>query len=142
MQIVVMDQMVLSRDRTIMSTELIARLPTEQLGGARVFRPTEIFGRHYQVNEIVPQDVLQRIKKQNLRALLDQRFLVAWPVGANPTPTAVAVPDADTDAEVFVSNRIGTNRYDVIVGQRLNDEPLTKAEADAVAARHRRKSAA
>ena len=116
------------------TTELIARLPPDQLGGARVFRPTMLFGQVYQRNEVIPGDVLRKVPRQNLRALIDQRFIVAWPVAASPVPPS--------NQEVFVFNRPGTSKFDVIVGQRLNAEPLSKVDAEALAAQHRQPTAA
>ena len=117
------------------TTELIARLPPDQLGGARVFRPTMLFGQVYQRNEVISAEVLRKVPRQNLRALIDQRFIVAWPVAASSVPVA-------TDGEVFVFNRPGTSKFDVVVGQRLNAEPLSKADAEALAAQHRQPVAA
>lgn len=114
------------------ATELIARLPADQLGGARVFRPCTIAGRAYRSNEVIGPEVLRRIPRQNLRALMDQRFIVAWPVGENPARDEVI-------SEVHVVPRAGANnRFDVIVGTRLNSAPLSKIDADRLAAAQRR----
>ena len=113
------------------ATQMIARLPLDQLGGARVFRPCTIAGQHYARGAPVPAEVLCRVPRANLKAMIDQTFLVVWP----------AAPDAATalreDEEVFIYQRIGTNTCDVVVGRKLNARPLSRAEAEHLAASHR-----
>jgi hypothetical protein len=106
------------------ATELIARLPRDRLGGAQVFRPVSIGGRMRKIGETISADELRAVPKQNLRALMDQRFIVAWPVG---TASAAVVGD------VFVVNRPGTSHFDVIVGRKINADPLSKVAAEELA---------
>lgn len=116
--------------------ELVARLAPEEIGGAKVFRQMTLFGKVYVRGELVPVELLRKVPKQNLRALMDQRFIVVWPIGE-------ASPQLPTgDDEVFVYNRPGTSRYDVIVGRRLNHAPLSKTEADKLAKEHGKDAAA
>lgn len=118
-----------------MTTELIARLPPDSLGGARVFRPCNVGGIQRKSGEVLSAEDVASLSKPALRALMDQRFIVAWP----------KAPDAaspDPDAELLVYNRIGTSTYDVVRGTLLNDKPLSKADAEALAAKHRRPEAA
>ena len=114
------------------STELIARLPRDRLGGAQVFRPAHIGGKVRRVGDILSADELRAIPRQNLRALMDQRFIVAWPVGATP-----ATEHVTSKGDVFVVNRPGTSRFDVIVGRKVNAAPLTKNEAEELATQER-----
>src|SRR5579863_5796436 len=113
------------------ATDLMSRLPPSTLGGARVFRA---FG-NYKRGDTISGDDLRRIPPANLRALQDQRFIVTWPadVGLN-APTLSAQVDPP---EVHVYLRAGTNRYDVVVGKRLNAAPLGKADAERLADLHR-----
>jgi hypothetical protein len=115
-----------------MSSELIARLPTEMIGGGRVFRPFSTYRR----NEVLSADVIRSLPRQNLKALIDQRFLIVWPVGSDPAPSVAA------DEEVFIYARAGTSRFDVVVGRRLNAVPLSKADAEKLAAAQREPAAA
>lgn len=116
-----------------MTTELVARLPTDQLGGARVFRPCVINGKKYGPGETIAGEVLAGMPRQNLRALMDQRFIVAY-----PTPPAGGPAPVAADEEVYVYNRLGTPTYDVIVGKKLNALPLKKADAEALAKSRRK----
>lgn len=118
------------------TTELIARLPSNSLGGARVFRPCNIAGVLRKSGDILSAEVLASIPKQSLKALQDQRFIISWP---KPTD-APAIPQVD--GEPYVYNRIGTATYDVILGKRLNARPLSKTDAEALAESHRKPVAA
>lgn len=111
------------------ATELMARLRPDQLGGAKVFRA---FGT-YKRGDIIPPDALAAMPMANLRALMDQRFIVAWPLGEGPVPVAPVI----RQGEPHIVQRPGTNRYDVILGEKLNVAPLSKADADRLAAVHR-----
>ena len=116
------------------ATELIARLPTDQLGGAKVFRPCTIAGVKRNGGDALSAEELAAMPKATLRAMQDQRFIVAWPKSANaPSPI---------DGEPYVYNRVGTSTYDVVLGQLLNAHPLSKADAEALAAQHRKPVAA
>lgn len=119
-----------------MTTELIARLPTDQLGGARVFRPCTIGGIKRRSSEVLSGEDLASLPRQSLKALIDQRFIVAWPKGTDAGPTVAA------DEEVLVYNRVGTSTYDVVVGRRLNARPLSKHEAETLADKNRKPEAA
>lgn len=117
-------------------TELIARLPTDQLGGARVFRPCTIAAKPRRSGDVLFAEELAAIPKAALRALIDQRYLVPWP---RPTDAPLAAPE---DAEAHVYNRVGTSTYDVILGRKVNGRPLSKADAEALADRYRKPAAA
>lgn len=109
-----------------MTNELIARLPLDELGGARVFRPCKLAGKDYARGGEVPLEILRQIPKANLRALLDQRYLVGYPTPRDAAPVAF-------ESEVHVCQSPGTSRYNVIAGKKLNTVPLSKAEAEKLA---------
>ena|SRR5579864_2942755 len=116
-------------------SEMIARLPIDSLGGARVFRPCTIGGELRKGGDVLDAATLASLPRQTLRALVDQRFIVPW-------PKAAGVAEVPADFEVYVYNRLGTSTYDVVLGKRLHDQPLSKADAEALAAKHRKPVAA
>jgi hypothetical protein len=119
-----------------MSTQLITRIPPDQIGGAKVFRPCNIAGVKRKSGEVLSGEVLASLSLTNLRTLQDQRFILAWPKSAD-------APPASADAgEPHVYNRVGTSTYDVVLGKRLNAQPLSKTDAEALAARHQKAVAA
>ena len=110
--------------------ELMPRLPSNTLSGAKVFRPCSIAGKTRLRGEIISEDDLLKIKPSNLRSLVDQRFLQVFVRG----PETIQ-PPADP-GEVITAPRLGAaNRFDVIVGRRVNAGPLTRSEADELAKR-------
>ncbi len=119
-----------------MPTELIARLPSNQLGGARVFRPCNIAGQPRKSGDVLSAELLASLPRQSLRALQDQRYIVCWPRPAE------APPQPTDEGEPHVYNRVGTSTYDVVLGRRLNTRPLSKTDAEALAARHQKPAAA
>jgi len=119
-----------------MPIELIARLPSNQLGGARVFRPCNIGGKWRRAGDVLDAETLAVLPRQSLRALQDQRYIVAWPAPADAPPPSAA------EGEPYVYNRVGTSTYDVVLGRRLNTRPLSKTDAEALAARHQKPAAA
>ena len=119
-----------------MPIELIARLPYNQLGGARVFRPCNIGGQPRKSGDILSAELLAALPRQSLRALQDQRYIVCWPAPADAPPPSAA------EGEPYVYNRVGTSTYDVVLGRRLNSRPLSKTDAEALATRHQKPAAA
>ncbi len=117
----------------MIATELVARLPLNQLGGARVFRPCNIAGQLRKSGDTLDAETLAAMPKAALRALVDQRFIVPWP--KSPLPQ-------DGDDEILIYNRLGTSTYDVVLGKKLNATPLTKVDAEALATKHRTPKAA
>ena len=120
-----------------MPTELIARLPSNSLGGAQIFRPCNIGGKWRKRGDPdLTAEELASLPRQSLRALQDQRFIVAYPAPAD------APPAPETEGGPHVYNRHGTATYDVVLGRRLNTRPLSKLDAEALAARHQKPAAA
>jgi hypothetical protein len=115
-----------------MPTELIMRIPQDQIGGARVSRPCTIGGVKRKSGEVLDAEILTALPPTNLRTLQDQRYILAW-------PKSIASVD---DGEPYVYNRVGTSTYDVVLGRRLNARPLSKEDAEALAEKHRRPAAA
>lgn len=111
--------------------ELMSRLPLSEIGGAKVFRPCTIGGVLRRRGDVVSADELLKVNASNLRSLIDQRFIQVWRA-ADEAPRSKPEP-----GEVMIVPRAGApNRYDVVVGRRVNGGGgLTKADADRLAAR-------
>jgi hypothetical protein len=94
------------------------------IGGAIVQRPFNMGGRYVKRGENLTAAQVLAMPVNNRRALIDNRQIDIYP------PQATS---ADPGAELHVVHR-GAGAYDVILGRRLNDAPLTKAEAELLAA--------
>jgi hypothetical protein len=106
-------------------------LPDADIGGAFVRRGFTRFtkdsspgGQYLKAGTKLSADEVRSIPMVNRRALSVSGALDIYPV-------APGVPAADFDR--YVIHR-GGGHYDVIAGRKLNDEPLTKADAEALAA--------
>jgi hypothetical protein len=119
-----------------MPTQLISRIPRDQIGGARVFRPCTIGGVPRKSGDILSAEILAGLPPTNLRTLQDQRYILAWPKSADAPPQLVE------EGEPHVYNRVGTSTYDVVLGRRLNSRPLSKTDAEELAARYQKPAAA
>lgn len=111
------------------TTELMPRLPLHQIGGGKVFRPCTIAGNLRLPGTPLTAEDLAQVRPSNLKAMIDQRYIQVWPKGTDAPP--IAEP-----GEVMIVPRLGANnRFDVVIGKRLNSAPLSKSEADALAKR-------
>lgn len=105
-------------------------LRDDAIGGAFVRRGFTRFtkdvpgGQYLKAGTRLTADEVRAIPMVNRRALATSGALDVYPV----TP-ANAVAE---DFERFVIHA-GSGRYDVVAGRKLNDAPLTKAEAEALA---------
>lgn len=103
-------------------------LPDADIGGAFVRRGFTRFtadgGAWLKAGTKLTADEVRSIPMVNRRALSVSGALDIYPVG----PVA-QVEDFDR----YVIHR-GGGHYDVIAGRKLNDEPMTKADAEALAA--------
>jgi len=106
-------------------------LSDSDIGGAFVRRGFTRFtkdapqGRYLKAGTKLTADEVRAIPMVNRRALAVSGALDIYPVAA------AAEPQADFDR--YVIHR-GKGEYDVIAGKKLNDEPLNKADAEALAA--------
>lgn len=88
-------------------------------GGAYVLR--ECCGR--KPGETLTRAELSTFNLSNLIALVKQEKLRVWPMAPGASPQG--------PAERIAVHR-GSGKYDVIEGVKLNDEPLSRAEAEAL----------
>jgi hypothetical protein len=91
-----------------------------QFGGAFVKRPFSMGERRLRVGDMLTAAELMAIPVNNRRALIDNKQLETFPV-------------AQTSSERHVVH-IGRGLYDVFLGTKLTAEPLSKEEAEALAA--------
>ena len=91
------------------------------VGGGVVSRRFTLGGEVLLAGTELTREQLLAMPRSNRRALIENRFLRVWPasVGAG--------------GQRFAIHR-GGGAYDVIEGRLLNTEPLTKAQAEALAA--------
>lgn len=102
------------------------------LGGAFVRRAFNKGDVRKHPGETMTTEELLSIPKTNRRALIEQGFLETWP----------AVPDSAARAPVSTEPVKGGvrhivsrgNKFDVIEGEKLNDKPLSREDAAALAA--------
>lgn len=103
-------------------------MPSEDIGGGvvrRLFRAGEVT---YHVSTRLPGGLIRGWR--NHRALIGQGFIDVWP----SNPAGGSEEAATAGVSRFVSN-IGFGKFDVIEGRKLNDTPLNKDEAVALAKR-------
>lgn len=127
------------------------RLNTSDIGGAKVFRTFKTGNHQYQKGEVVPAEVLRLIPRANLNALIDQRFIdpmLQSNSGEEIKKLQAELADKDQLIEElnkkveilgcatakFVVRRQDL-KYDVVRGVLLNQEGLSKADADALQAK-------
>ena len=94
------------------------------IGGARVRRVFSMRGEHLQANRHLSADEVLAIPISNRRALIDAGFLEVYPKRS---------PVKHVNEARFVI-RTG-DKFDVIVGHKLNTEPLSRPDADRLAGR-------
>lgn len=94
----------------------------EQAGGAYVRRAFTFGERELTSKDVLTADEVASIPIANLNALINTGKLELFPA----TPFTFV-------AERFAVNR-GFGKWDVVEGRKLNDAPLTKVEAEALAA--------
>lgn len=99
------------------------------IGGGVVRRLFTNAGKVHRSGDKLTGDQIRAMPTHNMRALVENRFIEIY-------PQSVSV-----DAGRHVIHR-GQGRYDVIEGCVLNDQPLSKDDADKLAAVNRQQAAA
>lgn len=105
---------------------------TEMTGGAYVRRSFNKGDVRVTPGMILTAAQFASIPKTNRRALVEQGFLEPWPAipgSATHVPITEAPKEGSERHVVFRGNK-----FDVIEGIKLNDKPLTREEAAALAA--------
>jgi hypothetical protein len=95
------------------------------IGGATVRRIFTRNGRAVMPGENLSRGEMLSIPVSNRQSLIDNGYVVIYP----PRP---GMGNDDSEPERFVVSK-GFGNFDVIEGRRLNSEPLTKEQAQALA---------
>jgi hypothetical protein len=101
------------------------QIADQDIGGARVRRVFSRNGESLKANRHLSADEVLAIPIANRRALVDAGYLEVYPRSS---------PAKRANEERFVI-RVGNDKFDVIAGNKVNDTPLTRAEADRLAGR-------
>lgn len=101
-----------------------SQLRLEHIGGAEVRRAFRM-GTHFMRTgmKMSPEDVMS-IRPANRQSLIDKGFLWVWPRSE----------EAPVSHGKRYAIHVGGGSYDVIEGRKLNDEPLSREDAQALAA--------
>lgn len=112
------------------------RINIDEIGGGKVVRGFTAGTEYLHVGAALTADFIKSIPAANRNTLIDKNFIQVWPkaVAVSP-PVAVAGRTAER-----YTVPLGFGRYDVVSGFKINDAPLTKAEADKLAGKPEAKS--
>jgi hypothetical protein len=101
-------------------------IPDDRIGGAHVRLSFMMGDRRVKVGDPdLTADEVRKISPANRRALSEASYIEIYP--KNPTEIVFAPGDK------FVV-QVGKNEFDVIEGKKLNGKPLSRDEADKLAA--------
>lgn len=98
------------------------------IGGARVRRVFSMRGEQVHANRHLSVDEVLAIPIANRRALVDAGFLEVYPKRAQAKRA--------NEARFVIRTSKDREEFDVITGYKVNDKPLTRAEADRLAGRN------
>ncbi len=96
------------------------------IGGAVVRRPFSFHGKVILAGTLLSEADIRSIPVSNRNALRDNSYIQLYP----KAPDNAYKPAGKTS--VFVVHR-GGGAYDVIEGVKINEEPLSKSDAEALA---------
>ncbi len=106
----------------------------EHIGGGRVMRTFRLGDRQVMSGETLDADTLARMNTVNRNSLIDNGYITVWPKSGDAAPPAAApAATAAEGAQRFVINK-GFGKFAVVEGRLLNDEPLDRKGAEALAA--------
>lgn len=97
----------------------------EHIGGGTVMRGFTKNGEWVKPGTKMTREELMALPRLNLQALVDTSKISLFP----PAPGQI-----EGMGELIMVNR-GFGRFDVLQGRRINDDPLTKDEAEALMAK-------
>lgn len=92
----------------------------DDIGGAVVRRPFLYGEQQLKAGDVLTEEQVRHMPRNNRNALRDGNFISIYPKRAGRA------------GQAFVIHR-GQGKYDVIEGVKINDEPLSKEDADALA---------
>lgn len=102
---------------------MIGIVDLSRVGGGEVFRPFNLNGTRVPAGTQLTREQLLSMKTANLRGLVDNRYLTVWPESASDSP------HAGKPTKRFIIT-LGGGKFGVVEGWRLNQEMLTREEAE------------
>ena len=106
------------------------KLADHDIGGAVVRRTFSISGRRVRGGENLSRSEVLSMPSVNRNALIETGYMDVFPVTAQLN--AMTAPLSDAERHVV---HVGRGQFDVIIGHKLNDKPLSKEEAEELATR-------
>ncbi len=103
---------------------MMLRLAEAEIGGAVVRRTFTMSGTQVRRGDELTREQVLSIGRPNRQALIDKNFLDVFPLSR-------AAPVVEAEDRHVVS--LGFGKFDVVEGRKLNDAPLTKDQAQALA---------
>jgi hypothetical protein len=97
-----------------------AQMRQDEIGGGIVRRTFRMGTNYVPANTRLTPEQVFSIRPANRQALIDKGFIVVWPKGGDAPAIA---------GKKFAVHR-GAGLYDVYEGRKLNDEPLSREEAE------------
>lgn len=118
-----------------MEKERRMRMRLEEIGGGVVRRTFKMGDRNVLSGEKIDAATLAKMPAANRNALIESGRISVWPKNGDVTPGAPqrAVAPPVEGSQRFVINK-GFGKFSVVEGRLLNDAPLDKAGAEALAA--------
>jgi hypothetical protein len=122
------------------------RLPADQIGGAHVVRAFNAGGERIRTGTVLTGDYIRNIPTANRNCLIDKHYIAVWPKSGDAVSPPVSSGTGQRPERHVVT--LGFGHFAVIEGSVVNDKPLTREEAYALAGKpapekvnRRRKSA-
>lgn len=110
------------------------RLRLEEIGGGIVRRTFKLGDRNVMSGERLDVETLAHMPAANRNALIESGKISVWPKDGGVIAAArVTAPAPAEGARRFIINK-GFGNFAVVEGHQLNDAPLDKAAAEALAA--------
>lgn len=103
-------------------------LHPDHIAGGRVVRTFRCGERQVFAGNMLSRDELLRMPAQNRNALIEKGFITIWPKEAETAGLSVGTVGGTRHVCA-----LGFGRYDVVEGTKVNEAPLNREEAYALA---------
>jgi len=118
------------RNASILEKPFASRMRISDIGGGRVIRQFSMDGKIVRLGTYLTAEQIQSIHN---RAYMIGRFIDVWPKASVTAGNASSAADTGADQAERHVVTLGFGRYNVIEGTVLNEEPLSRADAYALA---------
>lgn len=112
---------------------MLSRMRPEDIGGGVVRRPFNTDGKYMRSGTQLTAEKILSWSWPNVQCMIDRGTLSVWPKSPGGAVVASGVAAGATDPPQRHIVHTGRGQYDVIEGTKLNDGPLKKPEAQALA---------